>query len=189
MGEDRQDAWGDENRDCHRRIMKKSTSDVLRGLLTATKAVTGIVLLLLVGTLWAIFRLTSDRPKVADVAPAEVSATTASITTPPEAAPIVSEPEIVDGKDVATGLLDGEGLSMVKANCLACHSAKLVIQNRFTREGWHEKIVWMQETQGLWDLGENEPVILDYLAEHYAPEERASRRQPLTGIEWYELNE
>ena len=46
----------------------------------------------------------------------------------------------------------------------------------------------MQESQGLWDLGENEPIILDYLAEYYAPEERASRRQPLGTIEWYELN-
>lgn len=45
----------------------------------------------------------------------------------------------------------------------------------------------MQQTQGLWDLGEAEPIILDYLAKHYAPEARASRRQPLTDIEWYSL--
>ncbi len=169
--------------------MKKSTSDVLQGLLTATKAIMGIVLLLLAGTLWTTYQVITDRPEVADQEPLKVSATVATVTTTEVPTPETNELGIVDGKDVATGLLDGEGLAVVKANCLACHSAKLVTQNRFSREGWHKKIVWMQETQGLWDLGENEPIILDYLAEYYAPEERASRRQPLTDIEWYELSE
>jgi hypothetical protein len=46
----------------------------------------------------------------------------------------------------------------------------------------------MQETQGLWPLGEAEPKILDYLATHYAPQEN-SRRPPidLKSIEWYIL--
>ncbi len=97
--------------------------------------------------------------------------------------------ELVDGIDVETGLLAGEGLVLVKANCTPCHSSALILQNRFTREGWHEKIVWMQETQGLWDLGDNESKILDYLAEYYAPEAPKGRRVPLTGIEWYELRD
>ena len=45
----------------------------------------------------------------------------------------------------------------------------------------------MQETQKLWDLGENEDIILDYLAEHYAPED-IGRRKNLENIEWYELD-
>lgn len=97
--------------------------------------------------------------------------------------------ELVDGKDLETGLLAGEGLELVKANCTACHSSALILQNRFTREGWHGKIVWMQETQGLWELGANESIILDYLAANYAPEAPKGRRVPLTGIEWYELKE
>ncbi|RAI87908.1 hypothetical protein [Algoriphagus yeomjeoni] len=97
--------------------------------------------------------------------------------------------ELVDGKDVETGLLAGDGLELVKAHCTACHSSALILQNRFTREGWHEKIVWMQETQGLWPLGENESIILDYLAANYAPEAPRGRRVPLTDIEWYELKE
>lgn len=165
--------------------MKPASEDLLKGLLKITKAVVGIVVLLFIGTGVVIYLMVAD-PSPGPVAqvPAEVEEVPAEVA---PATTVTNAPDIVDGKDVQTGLLDGEGLLAVKANCLACHSAKLVTQNRFTREGWHDKIVWMQETQGLWDLGENEPIILDYLAEYYAPEERAGRRQPLTGIEWYEL--
>ncbi|WP_439488198.1 hypothetical protein [Algoriphagus sp.] len=97
--------------------------------------------------------------------------------------------EVVDGKDMETGLIAGEGLELVKANCTNCHSSALITQNRFTREGWHEKILWMQETQGLWELGESESLILDYLAENYAPTAPQGRRIPLSGIEWYELED
>lgn len=45
-------------------------------------------------------------------------------------------------------------------------------------------IVWMQETQKLWDLGENEDKILDYLATYLGPEKKG-RRAPLEVEEWY----
>ena len=96
--------------------------------------------------------------------------------------------QMENGKDIQTGLVRDEGLETVKTTCTACHSSALILQNRFSREGWHEKIVWMQETQGLWDLGEDEDVILDYLAAHYAPEESRGRRRPLNDIEWYKLD-
>jgi cytochrome c5 len=92
-----------------------------------------------------------------------------------------------DGKDATTGLYLDENLKFVQAHCTGCHSAKLITMNRFTRDGWKEKIVWMQQTQKLWDLGEAEPKVLDYLAKYYAPEERQLRRQPLGVKEWYEL--
>lgn len=101
----------------------------------------------------------------------------------------LEESQIKGGKDMATGLAAGEGLNVVKSNCLACHSGALILQNRFTREGWNKKIVWMQQTQGLWDLGDNESLILDYLAANYAPEEFRGRRKPLADIEWYELED
>jgi len=85
------------------------------------------------------------------------------------------------------GLKEGEGRETVVANCTACHSDKLIVQNRATREGWQNMIRWMQETQRLWDLGENEKVILDYLEANYAPEETNARRKNLENIEWYEL--
>ncbi|MBN3519091.1 hypothetical protein JYB62_03670 [Algoriphagus lutimaris] len=97
--------------------------------------------------------------------------------------------QFVDGKDVETGLVKGDGFELVKANCTSCHSSALILQNRFTREGWKVKIEWMQETQGLWDLGNNESLILDYLAANYAPEAYVGRRAPLKDIEWYELKE
>ena len=90
--------------------------------------------------------------------------------------------------DVATGLYLDPNLKHVQAHCTGCHSAKLITMNRFTREGWKEKIVWMQQTQKLWDLGDAEPLVLDYLAKYYAPEERPLRRQPLDVKTWYELN-
>lgn len=91
-----------------------------------------------------------------------------------------------DSIDQATGLVVDDALPIVAGNCTACHSAQLITQNRATREGWKSMIVWMQQTQNLWDLGENEDIILDYLAEHYAPE-KAGRRKNLENIEWYNL--
>ncbi len=88
-----------------------------------------------------------------------------------------------------TGLIYAEGFELVKSTCTVCHSAKLVTQNRATRQGWADMIDWMQRTQGLWDLGANEPKILDYLAEHYAPEETGRRANlDAEAIEWYVLD-
>lgn len=85
-----------------------------------------------------------------------------------------------------SGLIIDEGLGLVIANCTSCHSAKLVTQNRATREGWESTIRWMQATQNFWDLGENEEAILDYLARNYAPQQ-LGRRAPLEITDWYEL--
>jgi hypothetical protein len=101
-----------------------------------------------------------------------------------------STDRVENGIHLATGLKVAPGFDLVRVNCTACHSAELVIQNRATREGWKEVIRWMQRTQGLWDLGEKEKLILDYLAAHYAPE-TSGRRPPLDqqAIEWYPLEE
>lgn len=96
----------------------------------------------------------------------------------------VDEDRVENGMDVASGLVaEGEYL-MVKRSCTACHSGKLVTQNRATREGWLEMIRWMQETQKLWDLGPGEDKILDYLAKYYGPQKKG-RRTPLAVEEWY----
>ncbi len=94
--------------------------------------------------------------------------------------------EIADGIHVATGFKADEGMDKVITHCTACHSSKLVIQNRATREGWEQMIIWMQQTQKLWDLGRDKDVVLDYLARNYAPEKQG-RRQNLSEIEWYRL--
>ncbi len=95
---------------------------------------------------------------------------------------------VENGIHVKTGLANDEHLPLIIGACTSCHSAKLITQNRATRDGWKAMIRWMQETQGLVDLGIQEPKILDYLAEHYAPKE-VGRRQSLDvdEIEWYIL--
>lgn len=93
---------------------------------------------------------------------------------------------VVNGIDTLTGMAYDENFAMVRANCITCHSSKLITQNRATREGWKAMLDWMYETQNLKDLGENEGPILDYLAKHYAPENKG-RRANLEDIEWYEL--
>jgi hypothetical protein len=98
----------------------------------------------------------------------------------------VDEDLIENGIHVKTGFVEGEGLMVVINNCTNCHSAKLVTQNRMTKEQWIASIKWMQETQNLWDLGGNEEIIVNYLAVHYAPMKKG-RREGLTNIEWYAL--
>jgi hypothetical protein len=90
--------------------------------------------------------------------------------------------------DSISGLVIDENFELVRGQCTACHSAKLITQNSATREGWEQMIRWMQRDQGLWDLGTNEPLILDYLSEHYGIKQQG-RRAPLTNIEWYSLTE
>lgn len=96
------------------------------------------------------------------------------------------EDKIENGIHLRTGLKDGKGLMTVINNCTNCHSAKLVIQNRMSRERWDATILWMQETQNLWDLGSNQKVIVDYLVANY-PEPDKNRRENLINISWYEL--
>lgn len=91
------------------------------------------------------------------------------------------------GLDPETGFVIAQGLDLMRAHCTGCHSANLITQYRATREVWLEKIRWMQKTQNLWELGEAEPKILDYLAKHYGPVQTFDRRQPLKTTEWYSL--
>ena len=82
--------------------------------------------------------------------------------------------------DPISGFVVSEHYEIVRAHCTACHSAKLVTQNRMTRDNWLETIRWMQKSQGLWPLGDQEQKILDYLESHYSPI-AVSRRSPIPG--------
>ena len=96
---------------------------------------------------------------------------------------------VKDGIHVRSGFYADPDMKVVVAACTSCHSSKLVTQNRATRSGWETMIRWMQATQGLPDLGKNEPVILDYLAKYYAPKEAGRRANlNLEETEWYILN-
>lgn len=85
--------------------------------------------------------------------------------------------------DPDSGLVIAEGWETVKANCSVCHSVSLATQNRGNREYWADTILWMQETQGLWQFSpEMEATILDYLAEHYGPRENTRRSNLPPGL-------
>ena len=65
---------------------------------------------------------------------------------------------------------------LVRNNCVACHSAKLVTQQRGNAEQWLTMIRWMQEKQNLWAFDpETEKRIIAYLAENYPPPENQRR--------------
>ncbi|MGB6153360.1 MAG: monoheme cytochrome C [Pricia sp.] len=93
---------------------------------------------------------------------------------------------IENGIHVRTGLIAAPGLQETVNNCTNCHSAKLVMQNRMSAERWHATIRWMQETQNLWPLGDNEDIIVDYLVTNYPPKKKG-RREGLADVDWYEL--
>jgi hypothetical protein len=83
--------------------------------------------------------------------------------------------------DPETGLIVNTGVETVKANCTVCHSAKFILLQRGDRKTWKDMIVWMQQTQGLWEFDpETEKTILDYLATNYAPDDKIERRKNLS---------
>ncbi len=112
----------------------------------------------------------------------ETEPQTAASTTEETSVDALVMPEVNE----ATGLVMDETFPLIIANCTSCHSAKLITQNRATREGWASMIDWMQATQGLWQFDEHEPQILDYLAKYYGPT-KTGRRENLKVEEWYEL--
>jgi hypothetical protein len=95
---------------------------------------------------------------------------------------------IENGIHVRTGFIEAPGMQETVNNCTTCHSAQLVIQNRMDTESWKSTIDWMQKTQNLWDLGDNEAIIIDYLVQNY-PIIDKGRRAALIDVEWYELQE
>lgn len=82
------------------------------------------------------------------------------------------QPEI----DEATGLNKTGDWELVRANCIACHSPRLITQQRGTESQWLAIIRWMQATQNLWQFDpDTEHKIIAYLAENYPPS--ADRRR------------
>ena len=83
-----------------------------------------------------------------------------------------NDPEI----DAFTGLIIAEGWEHVRANCIACHSTRLITQQRGNAAQWLSMIRWMQDKQNLWQFDPAvEAAIVSYLAENYPPQ--ADRRR------------
>jgi len=82
------------------------------------------------------------------------------------------EPEI----DLMTGFRKTGDWELVRANCIGCHSSKLITQQRGTAAQWLAMIRWMQAKQNLWQFApEVEEKIVTYLADNYPPQ--ADRRR------------
>lgn len=78
--------------------------------------------------------------------------------------------------DPVTGFKMTGDWELVRGNCTACHSAKLITQQRGTAQQWLAMIRWMQKKQNLWQFDPGtESRIIAYLSENYPPE--AARRR------------
>ena len=71
----------------------------------------------------------------------------------------------------ADGLPPGTGRDLVISTCSACHSIRLVAQQRLSREVWDETLDWMVSEQGMPRLGTRDrQLILRYLSTHLNPD-------------------
>lgn len=69
--------------------------------------------------------------------------------------------------DPADILPPGIGRELVLSTCSACHSIRLVAQQRLSRETWDETLDWMISEQGMPRLGTRDrQLILRYLSTH-----------------------
>jgi hypothetical protein len=74
-------------------------------------------------------------------------------------------------QDGLGGLPAGPGQEETYYACNACHSVRLVTQQRLPRPRWDYLLDWMVEKQGMAPLPpEDRAMILDYLAEHLNPD-------------------
>lgn len=78
--------------------------------------------------------------------------------------------------DAFTGFKMSGDWELVRNNCIACHSTKLITQQHGSASQWLDIIRWMQAKQNLWQFDTNtEERIVAYLAENYPPQ--ADRRR------------
>jgi cytochrome c5 len=68
----------------------------------------------------------------------------------------------------------GPGVEPVRAQCLTCHEADLIAQQRLTRAGWEREIDKMIRWGARVAPGERD-AMLDYLAARFGPRPEASR--------------
>ena len=78
--------------------------------------------------------------------------------------------------DAYTGLKMTDNWELVRNNCIACHSPKLITQQRGSAGQWLNMIRWMQAKQNLWQFDpDTEQKIINYLAANYPPQEDRRR--------------
>jgi len=68
------------------------------------------------------------------------------------------------------GLKQAPGVEYVVANCIGCHSPRLIASHHLSRKRWEETMAAMSKQHGLWKLSPDmKKKILDYLAENQGP--------------------
>lgn len=65
-------------------------------------------------------------------------------------------------------LPESKGVQVVREQCLSCHEADLIVQQRLTRAGWTREIDKMIRWGATVSATERDP-MLDYLATHFGP--------------------
>lgn len=81
--------------------------------------------------------------------------------------------------DELTGLIKSGDWQLIRNNCIACHSAKLITQQSGSASQWLGLIRWMQASQNLWQFDEDtENRIIAYLTKNYPPKTNR-RRAPI----------
>lgn len=64
-------------------------------------------------------------------------------------------------------LPDDKGKEEVEIYCGACHSLRLVVQQRMKKDAWDELLDWMVDEHGMDQIPTDDRVlVLDYLAKH-----------------------
>ena len=78
--------------------------------------------------------------------------------------------------DAYSGLRMTGDWELVRNNCIACHSPKLITQQRGSEAQWLNMIRWMQAKQNLWQFEpDTEQKIIAYLASNYPPQDDRRR--------------
>ena len=78
--------------------------------------------------------------------------------------------------DPMSGLKMTGDWEIVRANCIACHSPKLITQQRGSAAQWLNMIRWMQAKQNLCQFdADTEDKIVSYLADNYPPQDDRRR--------------
>ena len=98
---------------------------------------------------------------------------------PPE--PIVPPQPVVAAEpaiDPVTGLVMTGDWEIVRANCVACHSARLITQQRGSAQQWLTMIRWMQKKQNLWQF---DPATEEFQTTHSRPIALSVRDAELIG--------
>ena len=86
---------------------------------------------------------------------------------------LADRPEVcAQEEDAALAAMpDHPGKEEVFYTCNACHSIRLVTQQRLPRDRWDQLLDWMVAEQGMAELtAEERQVILQYLATQYGPD-------------------